>query len=59
MRTIRHDSKSYSSEIAELDRRAAPSGAVRETVSGVIDAVSQAGDDALIALIEENTIRPD
>lgn len=53
MRTIRHDSKSYSSEIAELDRRAAPSGAVRETVSGVIDAVSQAGDDALIALIEK------
>lgn len=53
MRVLRHDSRSYKSDLAELDRRSAPSEEVRTAVTGILEAVAGGGDAALVALAEK------
>lgn len=52
MKIIRHTDATWNDTAAALDRRAEASDAVREVVSGVIKAVRERGDAALIELTE-------
>ena len=48
MKVIRFDEPGYEVALAALDRRAEASAAVREVVTGVVDAIRERGDAALL-----------
>lgn len=48
MKVIRFDEPGYGVALAALDRRAEASAAVREVVTGVVDAIRERGDAALL-----------
>lgn len=53
MKIIRHTDSDYAAAAAALNRRAEASDAVREVVAGVIKAVRERGDAALLELTEK------
>ncbi len=53
MKVIRHTESAYAAFAAALNRRAEASDAVREVVSGVVKAVRERGDAAVIELAEK------
>jgi len=53
MRVLRYTSRTYRSQIAKLDRRAAPSDAVRNTVTEILAGVEKDGDKALIGFAKK------
>lgn len=53
MKVIRHTDPAYAAAAAALNRRAEASDAVREVVSGVVKAVRERGDAAVIELAEK------
>lgn len=52
MRTIRHDDPGFAEALQALNRRAAPTARVQQTVADIISQVRAGGDTALIALTE-------
>jgi len=53
MKILRHDSTDFAETTARLDRFAAPTPAVRQTVADILEQVIAGGNDALIALTEK------
>ncbi|MFT4641657.1 MAG: histidinol dehydrogenase [Verrucomicrobiales bacterium] len=53
MKIIRHTDADFSDQLAQLNRRAAPTPQVEATVSEILEAVRTGGDEALITLTKK------